>query len=54
MRAIIEIFLAIIFTLSAGAISKEVYTNFKKETIIKVHVGLSPLEKFTAKLTEKK
>jgi len=54
MRAIIEIFLAIIFSVVLGSGSmKLVNHQIKKESLIKVQKGLSPLESFTKKLTTK-
>lgn len=51
MRAIIEIFLAIIFTIITGAS----VLNFsgramKKEALIKIQKGLPPLQRFTSKI----
>jgi hypothetical protein len=54
MRAVIEIILAIVITISAGSISKKIYFSIKKEAIIKVSTGLSSLEDFTHKLRSKK
>ncbi len=52
MRAIIEIFLAIIFTVISGTTVLNLSSKkIKKEAIIKVHKGLSPLEVYTKKLT---
>ncbi len=52
MRAIIEIFLAILFTVISGTtvlnLSNQV---IKKEVLIKVHNGLPSLENFTRNLT---
>ena len=54
MRAIIEIFLAILFTVVSGTTVLNLSSKaIKKETIIKVHKGLTPLESFTLKLTKK-
>lgn len=54
MRAIIEIFLAIIFSVVVGASGFNLVSmRFKKETILKVHTGLGSLEDFTQKLTIK-
>jgi len=49
MRAIIEIFLAIIFTTMVGNFASEI----KKETILKVQKGLPKLSIFTEQLTRK-
>ncbi|MBT7608462.1 MAG: hypothetical protein HN576_01820 [Bacteriovoracaceae bacterium] len=52
MRAIIEIFLAIIFSGVIGSsCAKFLSATIKKETIIKVSSGLGSLESFTKKLT---
>lgn len=54
MRAIIEIFLAIIFSVVLGSGSlKIINAKVKKEALFKVQKGLSPLESFTQKLTNK-
>ena len=54
MRAIIEIFLAIIFSIVLGTSgAKIISAKIKKEAIIKVSGGLSSLEDFTGKLTKK-
>ncbi|MFG1520326.1 hypothetical protein [Halobacteriovorax sp. ZH1_bin.1] len=54
MRAIIEIFLAILFTVVSGTTALNLSSKaIKKETIIKVNKGLSSLESFTLKLTKK-
>jgi hypothetical protein len=53
MRAIIEIFLAIIFSVVIGSSGVNVLSaSIKKETVIKVSGGLGSLESFTKKLTE--
>lgn len=53
MRAIIEIFLAILFTVVSGTTVLNLSSKtIKKEAIIKVHKGLSPLEEFSRKLTK--
>ena len=55
MRAIIEIFLAILFTLISGTTVLKLSSNtVKKEVILKVHNGLGSLESFTRKLTKGK
>ncbi|CBW25685.1 putative membrane protein [Halobacteriovorax marinus SJ] len=55
MRAIIEIFLAIIFTIITGASVLNFSSKvIKKEALIKVQKGLPSLEKFTQRLTDKK
>jgi len=55
MRAIIEIFLAIIFSVILGSGSMNLIQNqIKKESLIKVQKGLSPLVQFTEELTKKK
>lgn len=52
MRAIIEIFLAILFIIVSGTtVLKLSGKKIKKEAIIKVHKGLPPLEVYTKKLT---
>ena len=54
MRAIIEIFLAILFTVISGTTVLNFSSKaIKKETIIKVQKGLPSLEKFTKELTQK-
>ncbi|MCB9062346.1 MAG: hypothetical protein H6622_12570 [Halobacteriovoraceae bacterium] len=54
MRALIEIFLAIIFTVISGTTVLNISTRvIKKETIIKVHMGLPTLESFTKRMTKK-
>jgi len=53
MRAIIDIFLAIIFSVIVGSSgAKTMSAVIKKESILKVYGGLSPLETFTQKLTQ--
>ena len=53
MRAIIEIFLAILFTVISGTTVLNFSSKaIKKEAILKVHKGLPSLEKFTQKLTK--
>ncbi len=53
MRAIIEIFLAILFTVVSGTTILNLSSKIiKKEAIIKVQKGLSSLESFTHKLTK--
>ena len=54
MRAIIEIFLAIIFSVIVGTSGVNIVsTSIKKESIQKVSEGLGSLEKFTKELTKK-
>ena len=54
MRAIIEIFLAILFTVISGTTVLKISSNaVRKEAITKVHKGLPSLEAFTKELTEK-
>jgi len=54
MRAIIDIFLAIIFSVILGSTSiKLLNYQIKEESLIKVQGGLSSLESFTEKLTIK-
>jgi len=52
MRAIIDIFLAILFLVVIGSRSMKLLNNqIKKESLIKVQKGLSSLESYTKKLT---
>ncbi len=54
MRAIIDIILAVIFSLTLGSGALKVFnTKMKKEALIKVQKGLPLLESFTKKLTAK-
>lgn len=54
MRAIIEIFLAILFTVVSGTTVLNLTSKtIRKEVIIKVHKGLPSLESFTRKMTKK-
>lgn len=54
MRAIIEIFLAILFTVVSGTTVLNLSSKvLKKEAIIKVHKGLPSLEAFTREMTRK-
>jgi hypothetical protein len=54
MRAIIEIALAVIFSVAMGASGmKALSANIKKESIIKVSGGLGSLESFTKEMTHK-
>lgn len=54
MRAIIEIFLAILFTVISGTNILNLSTKvIKKEAILKVHNGLPSLETFTKRMTKK-
>ncbi|MDP7320832.1 MAG: hypothetical protein QF441_09505 [Bacteriovoracaceae bacterium] len=53
MRAIIEIFLAILFTVTSGTTVLNLSSKaIKKAAIIKVHKGLPSLEVFTKKMTK--
>ncbi len=53
MRAIIEIVLAIIFTVITGTSVLNFSSNtIKKEALIKIQKGLPSLEKFTNLLTK--
>ena len=55
MRAIIEILLAIIFTVVSGTTVLNLSSKaIKREAIIKVHNGLPSLEAFTKEMTKKK
>lgn len=52
MRAIIEISLAVLFTLFIGAGGFKIATTpFKKETLLKVSKGIGSLESFSQKMT---
>ena len=52
MRAIIDIFLAIIFSVVLGSGTLKLLNHqIKKESLLKVQKGLPSLEKFTQKLT---
>ena len=52
MRAIIDIFLAIIFSVAIGSGSLQLFNNkVKREALIKVQKGLPSLEVFTKKMT---
>jgi len=52
MRAIIEIFLAILFTVISGTTLLNFSSKaIKKEALIKVQKGLPSLEKFSKELT---
>tara|TARA_Y100000768_G_scaffold70167_1_gene49418 strand:- start:238 stop:426 length:189 start_codon:yes stop_codon:yes gene_type:complete len=53
MRAVLEIALAIIFSLSSISFGKNIYQEIKKESLLKVQSGLSPLESFTKRMTSK-
>lgn len=54
MRAIIEMFLAIIFTVVSGTTVLNLSSKaIKKEAILKVHKGLPSLETFTREMTKK-
>jgi len=54
MRAIIEIFLAILFTVISGTTVLNFSSKaIKKEALLKVQKGLPSLEKFTEKLIRK-
>ena len=54
MRAIIDIFLAIIFSVVLGSGSLYIINaKVKKEALLKVSGGLGSLEDFTKRLTEK-
>jgi hypothetical protein len=53
MRAIIEIFLAIIFSVVLGSGSLHIINSkVKKEALIKVQQGLPSLETYTLKMTK--
>ncbi len=52
MRAIIDIFLAIIFSVIIGSSGAKVLSaTIKKEALVKISGGLGSLENFTKKLT---
>lgn len=54
MRAIIEIFLAILFTVISGTTVLNLSSKaIKKEALVKVHKGLPSLEVFTKEMTRK-
>ena len=54
MRAIIEIFLAILFIVISGTTVLNISSRaIKKEALIKVQKGLPSLQDFTKKLTQK-
>ncbi len=54
MRAIIDIALAVIFSIVVGTGSlKLLNQQIKKESLIKVQKGLSSLESFTLKMIKK-
>ncbi|WP_417334715.1 hypothetical protein [Halobacteriovorax marinus] len=54
MRAVIEIFLAILFTVISGTTVLNLSSKaIKKEALIKVHKGLPSLEAFTKEMTRK-
>jgi hypothetical protein len=54
MRAIIEIFLAIIFSVALGSSGAKILSaTIKKEVLIKIQKGLPSLEKFSKELTQK-
>jgi len=54
MRAIIDIFLAIIFSVALGSGSLHfINAKVKKEALVKVQKGLPSLEVFTRRLTKK-
>lgn len=54
MRAIIEIFLAILFTVISGTTVLNFSSKaIKKEALTKVQKGLPSLEAFTQKMTKK-
>jgi len=53
MKAILDIILSIVFTIALGAFGSNAYQELKKESLTKVHKGLSPLTSFTVKLTSK-
>ena len=53
LRAIIEVLLAIVFTLFVGAGGVKIATTpFKKEALQKVSKGLGSLESFNRQLTD--
>jgi hypothetical protein len=53
MRAIIDIALAVIFSVAVGTGSLKAFNSMvKKEALIKVQKGLPSLELFTQKLTK--
>ncbi len=51
MKAIFDILLSLIFAIGLGSFSSDVYQEIKKESLLKVHGGLSSLETFTKKIT---
>ena len=55
MRAIIEVFLALIFTISLGTSSLHFSSMaFRKEVLLKLQKGLPSIQKFTHKLTRRR
>tara|TARA_Y100000591_G_C21780879_1_gene670964 strand:- start:888 stop:1055 length:168 start_codon:yes stop_codon:yes gene_type:complete len=55
MRAIIDIFLAIIFSVALGSGSLHLINKMvKREALLKVQKGLPSLELFTNKMTHKR
>lgn len=53
MRAIIDIALAVIFSVAVGTSGAKILsTTIKKEALIKIHGGLPSLESFTKKMTD--
>ena len=51
MKAVAEIVAAIILLVSGGYLAPKAIESFKKETLMKVDKGLSPLSTFTHNLT---
>lgn len=52
MKAVAEIVAAIILLASGGYLAPKAIDSFKKETLMKVDKGLSPLQNFTQKLQQ--
>jgi len=53
MKAILDIFLAVIFSIGIGGFGHNIYQEIKKESLIKIQKGLPSLSEFTQKLTQK-
>jgi hypothetical protein len=51
MESVITAIVGVLMLLGAGTLTSSFYHSIKKETILRVHRGLTPMTGFTQKLT---
>ncbi|MBS1983247.1 MAG: hypothetical protein JST16_03670 [Bdellovibrionales bacterium] len=54
MNSIFESIAGVMMLVLVGTGIQSVYSKIKKESVVRVYRGLSPLEEYTKKLTERK